>query len=172
MKLIVAVDENWGIGKDNSLLFSIPEDMAFFRTATKGKIVVMGRLTLQSLPGCAPLKNRENIVLTQNATFACDGAQICTTVQQLCDILSRYNSDDIFIIGGDSIYNQFFDCCEEAYITKVFADGSADKFFPNLDNLPNWQQIEQSDTKSIENLEYCFCTYKNSAVKPVASLCG
>ena len=107
MKAIVAVDEAWGIGKDGKLLTHLPEDMKFFRTVTKGKVVVMGRKTLQSFPDAKPLKNRINIVLTSDDTMNGEGLIVCRSVDDALKQLKEYDSDDVYIIGGQSIYEQF-----------------------------------------------------------------
>lgn len=106
MNFIVAVDKNWGIGKDNKLLVSIPADMKFFRQTTTGKVVVMGRKTLESFPNGLPLKNRTNIVLTGNQDYKVKDAVIVHSMDELLEELNKYDSDDIYVIGGDSIYHQ------------------------------------------------------------------
>ena len=109
MKLIVNVDRQWNIGCDNGLLFSIPEDMKFFRQTTTGKVVVMGRKTLDSFPGGRPLKNRVNIVLTRDSSFEREGTLVCHSVQEVFDAVKDYNTDDVFVIGGESVYKMFLD---------------------------------------------------------------
>ena len=103
MNLIVAVDKNWAIGKDNKLLVSIPDDMKFFRETTSGKVVVMGRKTLESFPNGKPLKNRVNIVLTRDESYQVKDAIVVHSKEELDKELAKYNSDDIFVIGGESI---------------------------------------------------------------------
>ena len=164
MKLSVAVDQRWGIGRDNDLLFSIPEDMRMFRQRTGGKIVVMGRATLQSLPGGAPLKNRVNIVLSRDEGFAAEGAVICHSLAQLGEALAEAGGE-VWVIGGDSVYRQLLEYCDEAYVTKVYADGNADRFFPNIDEDESWVLKEQSEVKDHEGLRYRFCTYRNTKPK-------
>ena len=166
MKLIVAVDERWGIGRDNGLLFAVPEDMTFFKVTTMGKVVVMGRRTLESLPNAAPLKNRINIVLTKDASKKIDGVVICNTIEQLRDAVSGYDSGDVFVIGGHSVYEQLLDYCDEAFVTKIYANGGADRFFPDLDSDENWILTETSETKTHNGLEYNFCRYRNETVLP------
>lgn len=160
MNLIVAVDRNWAIGKDNALLESIPDDMKFFRETTTGNVVVMGRKTLESFPGGRPLKNRTNIVLTNNRAFEREGAIIVHSMDQLDDVLSQFDSDRIFVIGGASIYRLLLNRCDTAYITKIHHAYDADTWFPNLDEKPEWELAECSDTKEYQDLTYCFCTYK------------
>ena len=119
MNLIVAVDKNWAIGMDNKLFVSIPEDMKFFRSETTGKVVVLGRKTLDTFPGGQPLKNRTNIILTRNPNYQVKGAIICHSVEEVLEELKKYNDEDIFVIGGESIYRQLLPYCKTAYITKI-----------------------------------------------------
>ena len=112
MKLIASADKNWGIGFKNKLLVSIPTDMKFFRQTTTGKIVVMGRKTLESFPNGLPLKNRTNIVLTGNKDYRVKDAVIVHTLEELQEELKRYQSDDIYVIGGERIYRQLLPLCD------------------------------------------------------------
>lgn len=160
MNLIVAVDKNWGIGKDNKLLTSIPSDMKFFRETTSGKVVAMGRKTLESFPNGMPLKNRTNIVLTRDMSYKAEGAVIVHTVDEMVEELKKYNSEDIFVIGGESIYKQMLPYCDLAYITKIDHEYDADTFFPNLDEMPEWEQIAESDEQTCFDLEFVFTKYQ------------
>ena len=112
MNLIAAADENWGIGKNGGLLAHISGDMKYFRETTKGKIVVMGRKTLESFPGGKPLKNRVNIVLTGNKDFVPEGVVICHSVEETLEKLKEYPKEDVFIIGGGMIYKAFLPWCK------------------------------------------------------------
>ncbi len=163
MKAIVAVDKNWGIGKGNDLLFSIPEDMKFFRTTTLNKVVVMGSNTLRSFPNGNPLKNRINVVLS--TTIDRDDCVIAKSLDELKTRLKKYNTDDIFVIGGARFYQTMLDYCDEIYVTKVNADGGAEVFFPNLDELDNWTLAVKGEKIDASGYEIRFTTYKNSAVK-------
>ena len=142
MNLIVAIDNKNGIGKQNGLLTSIPEDMEFFKKITTNKVVVMGRKTLESLPEGKPLKNRTNIVLSSKPI---EGVITCNCVESLLQVLSTYNSSDIFIIGGASIYSQLIKYCDIAYITKINKNFQADTFFPKLNS--EWKELKRSETK-------------------------
>lgn len=104
MQFIVAVDENWSIGKNGDLLYSIPEDMKFFRQTTLNKVVVMGRKTLESLPGQKPLPKRTNIVVTTNPTYAVEGALVCHSIEEVLETVKIYAPEDVFIMGGKAIY--------------------------------------------------------------------
>lgn len=157
MKLIVAVSKNWGIGKDGDLLFHFPEDMKFFRETTKGSIVVMGRATLDSLPGGQPLKGRVNIVLTRNRELKRDGV---TFVYSIDELLREVGEKDAFVIGGAEIYTSLLQYCDEAYVTKIDALVDADKYIPNLDELPEWKVTCESDTLIDEKTQIKFSFLK------------
>ena len=129
MNLIAAVDKNWAIGRNNKLLVSIPDDMKFFRETTTGKVVVMGRKTLESFPGKKPLKNRVNIVLTGDRSYQADGAVIVHDMEELHEELKKYPSEDIYVIGGESIYKQLLDECDVAHITKIDFAYEADAWY-------------------------------------------
>ena len=111
MNLIVNADKNWAIGKDNRLLVSIPQDMKFFRETTTGKVVVMGRKTLESFPGGQPLKKRTNIVLTSDRSYQAGEAVIVHSMEELMEELEKYPREDIFVIGGESIYRSLLPWC-------------------------------------------------------------
>ena len=119
MNLIAAVDKNWAIGCKNKLLVSIPADMKFFRETTTGKVVVMGRKTLESFPNGQPLKKRVNIVLTHDKNFKAGDAIIVHSMEELREELKKYPSEDIYVIGGETIYKQLLDDCDVAHITKI-----------------------------------------------------
>ncbi|MCL2376407.1 MAG: dihydrofolate reductase [Defluviitaleaceae bacterium] len=166
MKLIVAVCEGWGIGKDGTQPFFIPEDLKYFKDKTLGKVVVVGRVTFLALPGAAPLKGRTNIVLTRNKSFDAGGAAICTSSEELLQHLSNYSSDDIFVIGGRQIYDLLLPYCDTAYVTKIFAKAETDCFFPNIDEMSNWQLHDKSDIKNHDGINFCFYEYRNTSTQP------
>ena len=163
MNLIAAVDKNWAIGSQNKLLTSIPEDMKFFRQTTTGKVVVMGRKTLESFPGKKPLKNRTNIVLTKNPSYQAEGAIVVHNEDELRKELKKYDSEDIFVIGGESIYRHLLDECDKAYITKIEYAYTADAYFPNLDEKEEWKITAESEEHTCFDLEYFFLTYEKNA---------
>ena len=146
IKAIVAVDKKWGIGKNNGLLFSIPEDMKFFRQKTSGKVVCMGYNTLLSFPDGKPLKNRTNIVLCSDGTPHVEGCIIVNTLSQLFEKLHDYDGQEI-------------------YVTKVDADGGATVFFENLDEKDNWQLTYESEPVQTNGYTIRFTTYKNTDVR-------
>lgn len=160
MKLIAAVDKNWAIGYKNQLLVSIPSDMKQFRQKTTGHIVVMGRKTLESFPGGLPLKNRRNIVLTSNRNYQVKDAVIVHSEEELKEELKKYDTDEIFVIGGESIYRMLEPLCDEAFITKIDHSYQADAHFPNLDADSSWVLKEESEENTCFDLEYVFTRYE------------
>ena len=160
MNLIVNVDSNWAIGYRGKLLVSIPEDMKFFRSETTGKVVVLGRKTLDTFPGGQPLKNRTNIILTRNPNYQVKGAIICHSVEEVLEELKKYNSEDVYIIGGDSIYREFLPYCDVAHVTRTDHVYDADAWFPNLEEDPAWVLTGESEEKTYFDLEFRFCRYE------------
>lgn len=160
MNLIVAVDKNWGIGKDNDLLISIPEDMQFFKEKTMGKVVIMGKNTLESFPGAKPLKNRTNIVLALETDYLVDGATVVYTMDDFLKEAAKHPSEDVFVIGGGSIYRQMLEHCDTCYITYIDHSFDADTFIPNLDEMDEWYIAEESEKYNHNGMEYSFRTYK------------
>lgn len=164
MKAIVAVDKEWGIGKNNDLLFSLKQDMDYFRQKTTGKVVVMGSNTLKSFPGGRPLKNRINIVLYPGGEKR-DDCIVVDSLQELAVELKKYPTDDVFIIGGAMFYRTMLPYCDTVFVTKVEAEGGASVFFENLDKLDNWRCAETSEEKTENGISFRFTTYKNDGVK-------
>ena len=160
MNAIVAADKNWAIGYKNKLLVSIPADMKFFRQMTGGKVVVMGRKTLESFPNGLPLKNRTNIVLTGNPNYHVKDAVIVHTTEELLEELKKYDEEEIFVIGGESIYRMMLPYCSKVYVTKIDHAYQADTYFPNLDQLEDWEMTEVSEEHTCFDLEYVFSTYE------------
>ena len=165
MNLIVAVDKNWGIGAKNDLLFNLKQDMAFFRETTLNKIVVMGRNTLESFPGGKPLKNRINICLNDQPNFEKDGVIVVGSLKELFAKINDYETDDVFVIGGASIYRQLLPYCKNAYITKIEAEKPADVCFPNLDDNPDWKLSKEGNLHDENGISFKFCLYTNKNVK-------
>ena len=160
MNLIVNVDSNWAIGYRGKLLVSIPEDMKFFRSETTGKVVVLGRKTLDTFPGGQPLKNRTNIILTRNPNYQVKGAIICHSVEEVLEELKKCNSEDVYIIGGDSIYKEFLPYCDVAHVTRTDHVYDADAWSPNLEEDPAWVLTGESEEKTYFDLEFRFCRYE------------
>ena len=163
MTLIANADQNWGIGYKDKLLVSIPEDMKHFRNETMGHTVVCGRKTLAGFPGGLPLKGRRNIVLSTKEDFTARDAIIAHSTQELFDILKGIDSDDIYIIGGGSVYNMMEPYCDEAIITRLDYSYQADTFFPDLDKKENWKIVDVSEEQTCFSIEYHFVRYKNES---------
>lgn len=159
MNIIAAVDKNWAIGLKNQLLVRIPADQRFFREETTGKVVVMGRSTLESFPGGQPLKNRVNIVITRQQDYQAKDCIIVHSMEEALEEIGKYRSEDVYVIGGESIYEQMLPLCDVAHITKVDFAYDADTYFPNLDEDPAWTLTEESEEQTYYDLEYTFCKY-------------
>ncbi|MCR5432609.1 MAG: dihydrofolate reductase [Lachnospiraceae bacterium] len=168
MKLIASVDNNWGIGYKGRLLVSIPSDQRFFKNETVGKTVVLGRRTLDTFPGGRPLAERENIILTRDHSYTNRDAVVVHGKEELEELLKERESDEVYIIGGQSVYEQFIDRCDIAFITKIDYEFAADSFLPNLDDDPEWECSEESEEKTYYDLCYRFCTYVRKKRNPEA----
>ncbi|MEA4816647.1 MAG: dihydrofolate reductase [Lachnospiraceae bacterium] len=160
MNIIVSCDLNWGIGKGEALLARIPEDMSFFKQTTMGHIVIMGRKTLESLPGQKPLPGRVNIVVTKNKDYKKEGFIITSGIDEAINAAKAYSPKKIFIIGGGSIYREFMPFCDTAYITRLYKSFEADTFFENLDKNPKWEIVRESPFKKYDGMDFRFLTYK------------
>lgn len=163
MRAILHVDSNWGIGSKNKLMFDIKKDMKFFRDTTLGKVVVMGLNTLKSFPGGKTLVGRTNIVLSDEPVET--DAIVAHDLDELFLLLKRYEPDDVYVIGGASIYRTLFPYCTEILVTKVLEDGHADVFVPNLDKDRNYKCIEEGPVIPDGEYRIQFCKYKNLKVK-------
>ncbi len=163
MRAIFHADRKWGIGKDNALMFSLPLDMRFFRETTRGKVVVMGRNTLRSLPDGKPLKGRVNIVLSFAETF--EGVVNVHSLSETLSAVAAYPEEDVFVIGGASVYRLLLPYCSEVLVTKVDADGGADVFVPDLDADPAFELVQESAPISDGGYSLKFCTYRNRNVE-------
>lgn len=159
MKLIVAVDKNWGIGRKNALLVHIPNDMKFFRNETMGKVIMMGRKTLESFPQGQPLSGRTNIVLTSDPNYSVKGAIVVHSVEEAIEESAKHG-DEVYCIGGASVYKQFLPYCDTAYVTRIDHAYEADTFFPNLDEMPEWEMTVESEEQTYFDIEYRFTTYE------------
>lgn len=159
MNIIVAVDKHWGIGKNGQLLVSIPADKQMFREETMGKVIVMGRATFEGLPGGQPLYGRTNIVLSRNPKFQAKGAKVCYSMEEALKELAQYQEEDIFIIGGQEIYEQFLPYCNVAHVTYIDYTYEADAYFPNLERDEQWKLAADSDEKTYFDICYEFRLY-------------
>ena len=163
MNFIVAVDNNYAIGRNGTLIYNLPTDLAYFKRITSGKVVVMGDKTFLSLPK-HPLPNRINIVMTlTNETF--DGAITVRSIEELKEVLKEYNENDVFVMGGASIYNLLMDYCKLAYITKIDASEPADTYIKNIEKNGNWNLISSTDTQEENGYKFKFCIFENKNIK-------
>ena len=163
MKAIVAVDEHWAIGYENQLLYHISEDLKRFKALTQGNVVVMGRKTLESLPGGKPLPNRISVVLSRNEL---ENVVRCANLDELMKTLEQYSEQEIFVIGGEHTYRELLPYCEKVYVTKIEATApKADAYFENLDELPEWEIEQESEQFSDGMVLYRFVDYKNNKVE-------
>lgn len=160
MNIIVAVDEHWAIGYKDRLLVSIPNDQKHFREETTGKVVVLGRKTLQTFPQGQPLQNRTNIILSGNKNYQVKDATVVHSVEELLEELKQYRTEDVYVIGGESIYRQLLPYCDTAHVTKIDHTYEADSHFPNLDEDPEWEITADSDEQTYFDLAYTFVKYE------------
>lgn len=160
MNIIVAVDNKWAIGYNNQLLVRIPADQRFFRDETINKAVIMGRRTLESFPGGQPLKQRLNVVVTSDRKYKVKDAVVVHSIEEALEAVKDYRSEDVFVIGGSSIYNQMLDLCNVAHVTKIDYSYAADTYFPNLDLKEEWVLTGESDEQTYYDLTYTFCKYE------------
>ena len=160
MDCIVAVDENWGIGKDNDMLCPISTDLKRFRAITTGHVLVLGRKTLESFPNKKPLPNRTHIVLTQNRDYEAEGVTLCYSVEDLPAVLKQYEGEEIFVVGGGSIYKQMLPFCKKAYVTKIYDTFPADTYFPNLDKEEGWTLVEKGEVQEEKGVRFSFDLYE------------
>lgn len=165
MNIILAADQNWGIGRDNDLLIHLPGDLKYFKERTSGKTVVMGRKTLESLPGSKPLPNRRNIILTRNKDFQVEGAEVVNSIDELMELTKTFktgesNTDDVFIIGGADIYKQMIPYCDKFYITKIYAELPADRYFVDLDEFEDLEVTWSAPAEEYNGTKYQFFLYE------------
>ncbi len=166
MNLIVAVDNAWSIGNKGDLLARVKGDLGNFAKLTTGKIVVLGSNTLATFPGGRVLKNRTNIVLHPDASYAPEGAIVVHSLDELFEELKKYPTEEVFIIGGASVYKQMLPYCDVAYVTKFNKTYEADVAIPNLDEEKDWVLdwkseifVSNAETDTEANLEYYFTKY-------------
>ena len=160
MNIIVAVDENWAIGYRRDLMVRIPADHKMFRNETIGKVVVLGRKTMDTFPGGLPLAGRTNIVLTRNPEYQVKDAIVVHSVEELLAELKNYDTKDVYVIGGDSVYSQLLPYCDTAHVTKIDRSYEADTYFPNLDASGEWEITAESDEQSYFDTTYHFLKYE------------
>lgn len=160
MIAVLSADKNWAIGYKGDLLVKIPNDMKMFRKLTTGNVIVMGRKTLESFPNSQPLPNRVNIVMTQNPDCQAKGCVIVHNTEELLEELKNYPDKQIYVVGGESIYRELLPYCEEAYVTRIDYEYQADRYFPNLDEMEDWEMYEEGEEETFFSIEYYFNKYR------------
>lgn len=164
MNLIAAVDNNWAIGCKNQLLVRIPNDQKMFRQTTTGKVVVLGRKTLETFPQGLPLPNRTNIILSKSKDYKVKDAIVVHSIEELLEELEKYDSKDVYIIGGESVYRQMLPYCDTAHLTKIDRTYEADSYFPNLDEDAAWEVTAESEEQTYFDIAYEFVEYRRSSI--------
>ena len=160
LELVVAADADWGIGKNGTQTLVVPEDRRHFREVTGRGTVIVGRKTLADFPGGRPLKNRRNIVLTRDGSFAVEGAETAHSVEEA---LEKCRQDErVFVIGGESVYRALLPYCRRAHVTRIFARAENDAFFPALDTLPGWRLTDRGEERESAGLRYAFQTWEKT----------
>lgn len=157
MEAIVAVYADWGIGADGTQPVVLKADRAHFRSLTDGAAVIVGRRTLGDFPGGRPLKNRLNIVVTRQ-NISIEGAIVAHSVDEALSVAKE--QPRCLVIGGASVYRDFFPHVDTVHVTKIDLAPKSDSFFPNLDALSDWRCAEQQPWQTEDGVSYCFCTYK------------
>ena len=160
MIAVLSADKNWAIGYKGDLLVKIPNDMKMFRTLTTGNVIVMGRKTLESFPNGQPLPNRVNIVMTKNPDYQAKGCVIVHNTEELLEELKNYKDKQVYVVGGESIYRELLPLCEEAYVTRIDYEYQADRYFPNLDEMEDWEIYEEGEEETFFSIEYYFNKYR------------
>lgn len=160
MNLYVVADSNWSIGKGNNLLIRIPREQKFFMEETAGKVVVMGRKTFQNIYQGLAVRGRTNIILSTNKSLQIKGALVVHSIEELLEELKKYPSEDINIVGGESIYAQMLPYCQVAHVTKLDYAYVGDKYFPDLDKAPDWKLTADSDEQVYFDITYEFLRYE------------
>ncbi len=163
MQAIVAVDKNWGIGKNGQLLVRIPADMKMFRQETTGKVIIYGRKTLDTFPMRKPLENRTNIILSRNPELTVRNAIVAHSMEELDKVLEPYPDEDVYVIGGASVYEQLLPRCSTVHVTRIDFEYEADRFFPDLDKDPDFVITESSDEQTYFDIAYTFVKYERKS---------
>lgn len=164
MKIIVATEKNWGIGKENQLLVHMPGDLKFFKEQTTGKVIILGRKTLETFPGGKPLPKRTNIIITANPDYEKDGCVIVSSVEEAvkkAEILAGEGGlDNVMVCGGASVYEQMLPLCDTCIVTRMEQEFESDRFFPNLDENPDFEVVWESEPQEENGVTYRFTEYR------------
>lgn len=166
MNIILAADRNWAIGKDNDLLIHLPGDLKYFKKMTTGKTVIMGRKTLESLPGGKPLPNRRNIILTRADDFQVSGAEVLNSIEDVLYLIKSgdLKSDEAVVIGGADIYKQMMPHCDKFYITKIDAELPADRYFVDLDQVDGLEITWSGPIEEYKGTKYQYVLYERRTI--------
>lgn len=167
MKLVVAVDNEWGIGNKGELLARVRADLRYFQSLTKGNIVILGSKTLSTFPGGRVLKDRTNIVLSRNPDYSPEGAVMARSIDELFEKIKEYDSDSVYVIGGAKVYSQLLPYCDTAYVTKFEKSFEKDAYFDNLDDSSEWELVSVGEAQKTDpetdtepDMTFRFCIYK------------
>ncbi|HML48524.1 MAG TPA: dihydrofolate reductase, partial [Clostridia bacterium] len=160
MNCIVQVDRNNGIGLGGAMLIRIPEDLKRFRALTLGKVILVGRKTLAAFPGGKPLPLRRNVVLSRTPGYDVPGATVCHSVASVLDAIRDVPPEDVFVVGGQQVYEAFLPYCQTVYLTRVDHAFEADRFFPDIAKLPGWRLAKRSEALEYEGLAYWYETHQ------------
>ena len=161
MNAIAAVSTNWGLGRDNDLLFHISEDLKRFRAMTSGGTVIMGRKTLDSMPGGKALPKRRNIVITRDPAFVRENVEVAHSVEEALALVAQDEPEKVWVIGGGEIYKAMLPHCRVCYLTRVYAEPDCDVFFPDLDAMDDWRVLREEPILTDGELRYQFVDYVN-----------
>ncbi len=167
MDLIVAVDKRWAIGYKDNLLVRIPQDQKFFRNTTMGHVIVLGRRTLAGFPGGLPLPGRTNIIFSRNQDFTVANGLVVNSLEALSGTLEKYGTEEVYVCGGQQIYELLLPYCRYAHVTKIDYTYQADAYFPNLDMLSEWELVGDSEEQTYFDIEYGFFLYENKNPLPL-----
>lgn len=160
MNIIAVADENWGIGNRGDLLIRIPLEEKTFRQEIRGKVIVYGRNTLALLPQGLPLEGSKNMILSRDRNYQVKNAQVVNSIEQLLQELAGYDSQDVYIVGGESIFAQLLPYCDTAHITRIERAYEANAFLPDLDQMPEWKLVEESEEQTYFDTVYYFVKYR------------
>jgi len=162
MNIIVAVNNDWGIGYEGAQTCVIPEDRMFFKAVTEGGVIISGRKTFEEIG--RPLPNRKNIILTRDPNFAEEGVVVARSMEEVMKEIEGEDQDSVYVIGGGEIYTMFLPLTSRAFVTKIDTSPPSDTFFPNLDALPTWSIERRSEKKHSNTFEYSILIYRNDAL--------
>lgn len=156
MELIVAVYDDWGIGRNGTQPVALSADRKFFRETTKGAMVIVGRRTIEDFPGQKPLPGRVNVALTRSAVEI-PGFTVCHSPEEAVQLANT--AERAMVIGGGTVYKQMLSYCDTAYVTKVHVTPESDTYFPNLDEDPGWELKQVLQSGEEDGIFYEMCLY-------------